>query len=239
MQYRSRCFIVLASLAISTWHCEAGLISNGGFESGTFAEPGDANFANFGSGFTGTLILPGLGILDAWEISLSPFDPDGSLTFQPPDRFGLEWVSFAGGITGDGERFIDLNRGGDLFQVSQDIATILGRTYRLSYLAETSVNRGNALTEIQIAGNSTTTFEDRTPATPPYRWVKFSHTFVADSFSTRVSFAAKVPGNDPITGAQIDRVSVTEVVPEPTSLAIFGAIGLAGLVARRKRKQQP
>lgn len=231
-------FVLLCTVV--TGVTRADFLINGSFENGQFAQPGDLNFVTFATGFDGTLVFPGSNILSGWNVQLSPFDPDRALTFSPPAHFGLEWVTATSPPSGvDGSRWVDLNRGGDLWQITQTFTSVPGTLYSFQYSAESGGQRGGATTRFEFVGTTSTVFEDTTPTGGPNVWQTFRHTFLADAATTKLTISAKSIGADPITGMQIDRLSVT-AVPEPNA-SILGMLlaSLFILVRRRADKGSP
>jgi hypothetical protein len=192
---------------------QAALIQNGSFESGTFAAPGDPNFQNFAPGYIGTLVRPGETKISNWNVSFSPFDPDQAFTFLNPNGpFGLEWAQ--GAI--ENERWVDLNRGGDLWRVSQNIATNFGTTYQISFDLLIGNVMGGAVIRTQVDGATSSFFDYTAEATGPPRWKRISHVFTASSSVTNLQFMALSVGLDTASGPQMDKVDVV-VVPEPAA----------------------
>lgn len=186
----------------------AEIVSNGSFSNGDFAEEGDSNFVTFGANIRGTLILPGQSILSDWEVSLSEFDPDNSLSFSEP---GLEWTENDFNI----DRAIDFNRGGDLWRISQTLNTVAGQRYRLVHDIFSGQQFGGATLRILISGNCQTTIVDsKSVSSGPNRFEEFEYFFTADSALTNLSIFAIQIGPDPTSGPIMNNISIT-AVPEP------------------------
>jgi MYXO-CTERM domain-containing protein len=118
--------------------------------------------------------------------------------------------------------------------LSQTFATTIGVTYELAFASANS--RGpNTQGNVYIQGlvNGTTLFTDTTDLANT-SWVNSTYDFTADATSTTVQLAMNffnANGDGLIT-----EISVTPVAtPEPSTLA-FGALGLFGLIAARRRK---
>jgi hypothetical protein len=208
---------VVIAILDSTISAQAAIVVNGSFENGSFAKPGDANFQWFAPGYTGTLVSPGKSLIANWNVTLSPFDPDQALTFlSPTGPFGLEWAS--GSL--EKERWVDLNRGGDLWRVSQSISTLVGSSYFVSFDVLVGNAMGGARLRTQLDGTSSSSIEYIGSVVGPPRWERITQIFHADSKITTLSFMAVTTGVDFFSGPQIDRIEVTPV-PEPTSIPIF------------------
>jgi hypothetical protein len=109
--------------------------------------------------------------------------------------------------------------------LSQDIATSSGASYDLSFDTYAT----------QIAGNDFAWVIDSgalNMITPTTAWVTNTGSFTATGGTTNVAFYMATDHGTGIWG--LDNVSVTEAVPEPATLALFG-LGLLGFgFARRK-----
>jgi len=222
----TRLSIAILILLANSNALTADLVSNGDFSSGSFAVEGDDNFESFGDGFSGTLILPGESILSDWEVSFSEFDADQTFSFDPP---GLEWTDAE--VAND--RWIDFNRGGDLWRVTQTLDTVVGQQYRLVHDVLSGDFDGGATLQISLEGISTQTFTTVSSEIGSARFEEFSYVFIADSSSTVLSLSAVAIGLNEITGPQVSNGSWT-AVPEPTCLPVL-LIGLIGFAGRRSK----
>lgn len=221
--------LTLSLFCISTFAqlVNAELISNGDFSTGSFAMEGDDNFIVFGDGFAGTLVAPGESILTDWDVSLSEFDADQALTVDPP---GLEWTDAA-----ENDRWVDFNRGGDLWKISQNLDTITGQRYRLTHDLLSGPFDGGATLRIAIVGGTTQVFDRTSDSSGANRFDQFSFTFIADASTTVLNLSAIGIGPNEFTGPQVSNISIT-AVPEPScvSLLVFGLMG--GLLRRRTHR---
>jgi hypothetical protein len=219
----------LASIALltilGTEVSAAELITNGSFESPTVPIGG------FTSYFGGSTAIPG------WTVIALPIDNvtlfntsyvAGNIPF--PALHGNQWLD----LSGTSEvRFTG---------VQQTISTTPGQIYDLSFYV------GN-IRDLNFGVSSTVhVVQDNNPGTiitaindsfgDIWDWKFFTSSFVASGLTTTLSFVND--DRDPVTG--LDLVSVTPrngtAVPEPSSLMIMiGAMGLFGLVTRKRHRQ--
>lgn len=213
----------------------AALVSNGDFELGAFAHPGDGNFNDFGSGATGTVILPGENILAGWSIFLSPSDPTNALDFVDPAR-GMEWVNSNNGFAFSGSRFVDLNRGEigrgrDFFGITTTITTQPNSIYELTFAA----SFGGLLRVMATGSNLLLSSADAIP--DDAIWRVYSHRFTANSTSTALTLQLEAAGADFGSGSFIDGVSVA-TIPEPVSLHLLFFLGAFCLHTRSFRANE-
>ena len=191
----ARVLVIGFATLIAAPAAHAGLLQNGGFETG--------NFTN-------------------WTQS-------GNVAIATVPYFGI------GNSTLDG-RYLAIFNSGDSTPnavLSQTFATIAGTDYTVSFdyggttgqsinVASTGFG-GSALGSVFATSNGA--FSSATV---------FSYTFEADSTSSTLTISDSHANQTVSSDGILDNVSVT-AVPEPTSLALFGA-GLAGLGWLRRRK---
>jgi hypothetical protein len=188
----------------------AELISNGGFEAGTFTA--DSSFPTYDT--------------------ISSGDPAQDLSSWTVTQGSLVWGFNATDInTHSGQGFVDLTGIGDNGNhgtISQTIATIAGQTYTFSIYTTLDFGQGGIVVDdngnaISLSGAYGSWNETPTGAT----WGLLSGTFVANGASTTIDIAG-IPGRTFMIG--LDDVSVTgpALVPEPATWAMM-AFGFAGL----------
>ena len=193
---------------------QAALITNGSFEN-----PNSTFTDNTPGGNTAMNLSVGATSVTGWTVI------NDAITWIKGPSFALS--------TPAGEYFLDLTgttSNSPYGGVSQSIATTFGTMYRVSFQLGSDTNYGLPTGVNVIAGATSQVF--LTSLTGLNRWTSYSMDFVAGSGSSTLLQFVGSAGRDYIG---LDDVSVT-AVSEPASLAIL-ALGLAGLVATRRRKQ--
>jgi hypothetical protein len=223
--------ILVAATAASA-ACAYAQIFNGSFEAGT-AYSGAPNVFVSGTPapWQATSFTPdcfdNTGV-DGWGFAGIPIYDN--MFAQMPAADGVRFLGFAAG-SNFSEAFKQTMAplvGGNIYTLTAQIAVDdFGKAipYGGPY-------RGRGAVDVRINGTSVGQFA---PNTASYTWEARSVTFVAPTASSyEVEFVAMV---DPLTGLPsymgMDDVSI---VPEPWSLAAFGA-GLAALARRRSRSR--
>tara|TARA_R110002126_G_scaffold98045_6_gene228070 strand:+ start:2159 stop:2794 length:636 start_codon:yes stop_codon:yes gene_type:complete len=145
------------------------------------------------------------------------------------------WNALNGVIAASGKNFIELNAHGSnvgAWSIFQTFATEIGREYELSFYYRARNNNSEAF-EVSVAG-LTQALTDHTKA----GWTMFTSIFTATATSSKLTFTSLNSGTQ---GNLIDAISVSALpaptaVPEPTTLAAFGA-GLLALVGGRRLRR--
>ena len=207
--------LLAATVLAGSASAATNLISNGGFNNGgTVGEPG-GGFATLGVGS---------GALTGWSI----------------DAGDIDWIQgYWQSSDGDGYS-VDLN-GNHPATISQTIATVAGRSYTLTFDMSGNPDNFRGDTRIAVLGANGGTIGSAnyslTGANSKANmlWAGQSFSFVANSTSTKISFASGNGGDNCCYGAAIDNVGVAGV-PEPAAwgLMILG-FGAAGATLRRRR----
>jgi len=190
------------------------LLVNGSFEDITGAAYQSWGGYTFGAGF---YALPG------WTVDFGNVDVTTNASGWAPASDGFNSLDINGWVAG---------------QISQSFATIVGKTYVVSFdysrnaagapnPATAEVAVGSAVRNVN-APNNTALFG----TVGAMQWQSDTFTFVGTGHDT-LRLTATVPGNG---GVFFDRISVTGAVPEPGvwTLMITG-VGTIGWALRRRR----
>jgi hypothetical protein len=203
------------------------LILNGSFESPTVPVGGFDDFPVGSSLLTDWTVF---GPVPTNVSIVSGTFAQGGVTFEAED--GVQWLD----LTGDGSNSTE--------GVSQSVTTIPNHQYALSYFIGNTTGGGifGTTSTVNVLLNGTQTFAHTNSAvnTTGLTWEQFTDDFVATGASTTIAFENGDPSGDNSNGldnvALIDLGLVTTPVPEPGSVAIFGA-SLALLALRRRARR--
>ncbi|CAM3290694.1 hypothetical protein SPAN111604_14870 [Sphingomonas antarctica] len=196
------------------------LIGNGGFES-----PGAPN-GGYLQGFGG--------------------NTDGFWTVTGNDVLVLNTNYVENGITFnafEGSNALDITGSGNTGPADglyQDVATVAGRSYNLSFALGNGSDAPQGATYLlpssiglTIGGGVAQNFTNAAISPNGINWAIQNYRFTATGSTTRVAFTNNTPGGDNYAG--LDAVSLT-AVPEPASWALMlGGFGLMGGAMRRRR----
>ncbi|AOY86845.1 PEP-CTERM sorting domain-containing protein [Marinobacter salinus] len=146
------------------------------------------------------------------------------------------WDNYNGETAYEGSQFAELNSDpgtGTAFSIFQDIATVIGQAYDMSFAyqarrSDTEVFAFSVIPE----GSATLSWQLSNHTTDG--WKLFSNSFVATAINTRIMFTSVVPETGTI-GNFLDDVKVTVAVPEPGTIAML-SLGLFGLGMSRRRR---
>ena len=218
--------LLIGALAIMfTPNSYANLVANGSFENGNFVQ---------NTSFSGTMSVP-VGSTAITEWTVIGNDEIAWINLNNPS--GFQWGDLE---PSDGDWFLDLTEfpadapfGG----VSQNISTVVGENYTLSFDLGSSTDWGNVPSAITVnAGSASQTFTSAQPANTN-EWTTYSLTFAALSSITTISFT----GASGFQYIGLDNVSVlgASAVPIPAAIWLFGAalVGFIGFGKRRNSNQ--
>ncbi len=223
---------VVTSLAVTPSPAWAdNLIVNGGFEE-----------------------LGGLGYDPHWPVVGWTSVASGSPSLQPTTYTegvvgGSWWVQFNAHT---GNYLVDMTGSGNegpSLEIYQDISTVPGATYLVSFWVGNAYSGpgttnylGPAIVGLSINDGPNVPYTNSN-RTPNYdNWQEFSTTFTATGSTTRIKFWNDTPKinsygyQDNFAG--LDDVSVTQAVPEPSSLVAWSGLCAMGLIVAWKRRKR-
>jgi hypothetical protein len=200
----------LSGLASST-HAS---VNNGSFET---PPVGTGSFSNHLGGSTA---ITGWTVLGSVVTLINESYVESSITFNAQD--GTQWLD----LSGPGSNLASNG-------VTQDVATMIGQPYRISFYVGSATNNVNifaSTVDLSIAGGPRVSFTNPTAPRNSMDWQLFSVDFVATSDLTNISFFHGSGLGNNLSG--LDNVTL-ELVPTPGAAAL---LGLGGLVASRRRR---
>jgi hypothetical protein len=217
--------VLAAGAAVAGQASAANLLVNGDFE--TPATP-NGGYTIYGGGdsFTGWSVTGPAGNA---VLQLNTNYTEPNITF--PAESGLTSMD----LTGAGNT-------GPTSGVNQSVATVLGKTYNLSFWVGNADGSGNgnytlpSTVDLSIDGGALQPFTNSNITHFSTNWELFTTSFVANGASTNIAFLNGTGLADAETG--LDNVSLTTAgVPEPASWALMltGVFGL-GAVLRVNRR---
>jgi hypothetical protein len=187
----------------------AQLVANGDFEDPNI---GVTTFVHVGDG----------GTIGAWSVD------------APTPSQGVDIISNRTGCTScanTGEQAVDMAGTPGRGDIFQDLATVAGTTYRLTFFVSSNIGPFSDSLSISWDGAVFDTID--TPAQGV--WQQFTYDLLAIDASTELRF---IGNRDGLQGAFLDTVSVIDVqtpaVPSPAALPLLG-VGLLLLAASRRR----
>ena len=213
MKFKLVLLAATAASVVSGTSASAAILVNGDFESPGGDPVRDTLTTHYLTGWTYTAGPS----LDIYESD----DQDGLLAAD-----GTHYVSFG-------------HNGSSGGSISQDFATVAGRTYTLRYsVAEQQGVDASQVLRATVTSGAQVLSRD---ANPTSSWVQQSLSFVASDSTATVTFLdATPPGGGASSNLTLDAVSVTAAgaAPEPSSWAmmLLGVGGLGGMMRNRRRR---
>ena len=214
------CFVGLSSSAHA-----ANLVTNPSFELGTFTNRGD-----------GFQILPlGSTVMTGWTVVNDSLAwgtlPNAAAGVNPVTPF-------------DGSFFLDLQGDGDFNPpyggVAQTLTTVAGQQYEFTFNLGTEQDAASPATHgpisVQAAAGSVSLPFTFNPGGTGTQWGQFGFDFTASSSSTLISIIGTTTAGGAYIG--LDLVSVTAVVPEPSTITLAACGVLVLLVGARRKSLQ-
>lgn len=218
MSFQRALFYALTTAAFSVFSLPAlpNELTNGSFEQGTFVNDGNGTMT-FSAGPTTITGWTAVGRQISW--------------IESPNPWGLS--------AENGNFFLDLtayNPGPPFGGVTQNVATVVGLPYQLSFFLGSYTQRwgGPPVSITASAGGTTQTFTVSTTSTAS-TWTPFSMFFTANSASTAITLT----GAAGVNYIGLDNVSVvpavSPAVPEPASYFLLAiGLGVLGLIGRKR-----
>jgi hypothetical protein len=190
----------------------ANLIANGGFEVPTVIG-GDQEFGAPSAAIAG------------WQVSAGSIDLVTSGTILGSAHSGLQMIDINGSSAGS---------------IEQSFATVPGNQYRIELFYSNNPNPAFALpsysASISLLGTAQLLGSQVIHAgatEQDMNWLRFAHSFTADSTTTRLVLSS---GQGGFNGIYFDTVSV---IPEPSCLAIIAPMGMGIIVWSSRRRRRP
>jgi len=201
------CLIVFASVSI-----QAAIFTNGSFETGPAISGSFDTLQENNTSITG------------WTVTVTPSDFDSDTTL---DYVGSLWAA------SHGSRSIDLN-GLEPAAIFQTFDTLPGQEYLVLFDMAGNPDGGPAIKTLAAsvgAFNQSYSFDSTITTRAAMGWETKAFSFVATGTSSTLMFTSTT-APPTFYGPALDNVRVL-AVPEPASLAIWGALGAATLIAGR------
>ncbi|BAZ48985.1 hemolysin-type calcium-binding protein [Nostoc sp. NIES-4103] len=183
--------------------------------------------------FNGSFESP---IGSAGGYGIFPSIPGWSLLTGSQGR-GIEVQNNIVGSPFDGSQLVELDSNG-VTGIYQDLNTIVGQKYTLEFAFSPRPRVPQNILNVNWGGNLVTTLTANGTGLTNTSWQTFTYSLVATSSVTRLSFDNLNELSNSL-GTYIDKVSVTAVVPEPSTVGgSLAAVGFVWLMKRKKAASQ-
>jgi len=205
-------------LVLSPWvQVQANLVVNGGFEDGAQELPPGSNFWS--------------GNMNGWTGSGATATSFYYNNFPGPYDY-INNGPHSGNLVA---AFSQLAPGAS---ISQDIATVAGFTYRVSFWLSNQISTGTP--NLMSASFGGTALTGGSPSIPgelpaPMPWTQYSFDVAATSSLTALTFSG---GGNGATAVLLDDVTI-DVVPEPAVYGILMAAALLGIGGVKRMRRRP
>lgn len=168
------------------------------------------------------------------SFSYLPSIPSWTLASGP----AIEIQNQVAGSPFAGRQFVELDSSANS-SMYQDLATVAGDTYRLSfaYSPRPGIAANSNGIDVSWNGGVVLSLAQSGVGLPDTSWTVYNLDLKALSNSTRLQFTAT--GISDSFGGYLDLVSVNAVVPEPTTFVSLGLAGVVILAVRRRGKPGP
>lgn len=201
-------------LCISAPLCSANIVLNGGFEDPNI---GVTAFVHHAHGSTG---------ITNWIVE------------APSPTLGVDLISTRTGCTGcahTGEQSIDMAGTPGRGSIYQDLTTIVGQSYLLSFWVSSNVGPFTGGMDVEFGSTSLGSVNSPSFGT----WTQISFNVVATSTSTRLKFIGNLDGTRGVFLDDVEVDAAVGAVPEPATWTFVLAAGVLGAFLRNKRKTEP
>ena len=206
--------LLLAATAVGTSQAAVNLVTNPGFEDGNDIGGGNLDFTGW---------------------TTSPTPPSANFTYVVNTSTGVAIAPHGGSYEAKSGPNPDNPE-----LLSQNIATIAGHVYEVSFWLADFLSNGDGNPDFQasFAGSLLTHLTpDNNHTTEIYPYTEYVYDVVATGASSALQFRFVNPPGYWL----LDDVSVTDVTPEASSLVVWSVLGLVGVavgIARRNRSLQ-
>lgn len=146
---------------------------------------------------------------------------------------GVELRNNVAGVAADGVNFVELDTTANS-SISQSVKTTANQAYTLSFAFDNRAGVASASQGLEVLWGGAVVGSVNNSAGG--NWQTVTYTVLGNGKNETLTFRAL--GTSDSYGTSLDRVSLTDAVPEPETYAMMLAgLGMVGMLARRRRKQ--